>query len=118
MADPGQLRQVFLNLMLNAADALEAVPDGQIWLRTRNRNADRPEIEITVTDNGSGIPESQLPTIFDPFFTTKEPGKGTGLGLSVTFMIVQAAGGTIDAFSGEEGGARMVIRLPLHPGKS
>lgn len=118
LADPGQLRQVFLNLMLNAADALEAVPDGQIGLRTRNRNAGRPEIEIAVTDNGSGIPESQLPNIFDPFFTTKEPGKGTGLGLSVTFMIVQAAGGTIDAFSGEGGGARMVIRLPLHPGKS
>jgi len=118
LADAGQLRQVFLNLILNAADALEGIPDGRIELRTRNRTAARPEIEIAVTDNGSGIPESQLPNIFDPFFTTKEPGKGTGLGLSVTFMIVQAAGGTIDAFGGEGGGARMVIRLPLHPGKS
>ncbi|MFP4387583.1 MAG: sensor histidine kinase [Desulfococcaceae bacterium] len=116
MADPGQIRQVFLNLMLNAADALGDVPEGRIELKSRNRFGARSEIEIRVADNGAGIPESQLPNIFDPFFTTKEPGKGTGLGLSVTFMIVQAAGGTIDAFSLEGEGARIVIRLPLHTG--
>lgn len=120
-ADPGQLRQVFLNLLINAADAIAAKgegTEGRIRTSTRNRFDPRPEIEIAVSDNGSGIPEAQLSQIFDPFFTTKEPGKGTGLGLSVSFMIVQAAGGTIGAFAPPEGGTRIVVRLPLHPEES
>lgn len=121
-ADPGQLRQVFLNLLINAADAIagreDGASDGWIEVATRLRAASREEIEITVADNGPGVPEAQLTDIFDPFFTTKEPGKGTGLGLSVSFMIVQAAGGAIEALSPPGQGTRIRIRLPVHSEES
>lgn len=122
LADPGQLRQVFLNLLLNAADAIasqeKGASEGRIEISTRLREASRTEIEIAVVDNGPGIPEDQLDNIFDPFFTTKEPGKGTGLGLSVSFMIVQAAGGSITATSPSGDGTRIVIRLPVYSEES
>ena len=123
MADADQLRQVFLNLAINATDAISSTENpekGQLTILTHV--ADNPDSEeelegatlvITFQDNGPGIPEALISDIFDPFFTTKEPGKGTGLGLSVSFMIIESFGGTIRAENTEGGGAVMTLLLPL-----
>jgi signal transduction histidine kinase len=119
MADPERLQQVFLNMILNAADALEAKGGGEPGdaeriLRIRTENAGE-SIEIEFIDNGPGIGEEELGRIFDPFYTTKEPGKGTGLGLSVSYSIVEDIGGTIRAESAVGKGTTLRITLPLHP---
>jgi two-component system NtrC family sensor kinase len=103
-----KLQQVFLNLFLNARDAM---PRGG-WLTIVTR-ADRDGAVVEVADTGSGIPAEQLSRIYDPFFTTKEIGKGTGLGLSITYGIVQEHGGSITCDSQVEQGTRFSIRLPL-----
>jgi len=103
-----KLQQVFLNLFLNARDAM---PKGG-WLTIVTR-ADRNGAIVEVADTGSGIPTEQLSRIYDPFFTTKEIGKGTGLGLSITYGIVQEHGGTITCDSQVGQGTRFSIRLPL-----
>jgi two-component system, NtrC family, sensor kinase len=119
MANARQLRQVFLNLVLNAADAVREISDeGVLIIQTENRpsspRSSKPEgLEIRFMDNGPGVPGEALGNIFDPFFTTKEPGKGTGLGLSVSFTIVEGLGGSIKAESNAEGGTSMTIMLPL-----
>ncbi len=120
MADGRQLRQVFLNLILNAADSFEGLdsPDeNRIVIRTALDRETAPEnkswVEIQFTDNGAGIPEEALEYIFDPFYTTKDPGRGTGLGLSVSFAIIEGFGGTIQAFGNAMHGTTMRIRLPL-----
>jgi PAS domain S-box-containing protein len=103
-----KLQQVFLNLFLNARDAM---PRGG-WLSVVTRgHADEAEVEIA--DTGSGIPAEQLSRIYDPFFTTKEIGKGTGLGLSITYGIVQEHGGAITCDSAVGQGTRFTLRLPL-----
>jgi two-component system, NtrC family, sensor kinase len=103
-----KLQQVFLNLFLNARDAM---PKGG-WLTIVTR-ADRDGAVVEVADTGSGIPAEQLSRIYDPFFTTKEIGKGTGLGLSITYGIVQEHGGSITCDSQIGQGTRFSIRLPL-----
>ena len=103
-----KLQQVFLNLFLNARDAM---PKGG-WLTIVTR-ADRDGAVVEIADTGSGIPAEQLSRIYDPFFTTKEIGKGTGLGLSITYGIVQEHGGTITCDSQVGQGTRFSIRLPL-----
>ena len=103
-----KLQQVFLNLFLNARDAM---PKGG-WLTIVTR-ADRDGAVIEVGDTGSGISAEQLSRIYDPFFTTKEIGKGTGLGLSITYGIVQEHGGSITCDSQIGQGTRFSIRLPL-----
>jgi len=103
-----KLQQVFLNLFLNARDAM---PSGG-WLTIVTRD-DRTGAVIEIGDTGSGIPAEQLSRIYDPFFTTKEIGKGTGLGLSITYGIVQEHGGTITCDSQVGQGTRFSIRLPL-----
>jgi PAS domain S-box-containing protein len=103
-----KLQQVFLNLFLNARDAM---PKGG-WLTIVTR-ADRNGAIVEVADTGSGIPSEQLSRIYDPFFTTKEIGKGTGLGLSITYGIVQEHGGSITCDSQVGQGTRFSIRLPL-----
>lgn len=122
MADGNQLRQVFLNLMINATDAMaaEETDEGhRLTVRTRliqpERGVDGEDriLRVAFTDNGPGVPESHLTNIFDPFFTTKEPGKGTGLGLSVSYMLVESMGGTIRAENQAEGGLSMIIDLPI-----
>jgi len=108
---PSQLNQVFLNLITNAAQAVEGKA-GEITLATR---APDPEhIEVVVADNGKGIPAEVLPKIFDPFFTTKEVGKGTGLGLSIAYKIIEAHGGRISVDSRPGAGTRFTVRLPVH----
>ena len=103
-----KLQQVFLNLFLNARDAM---PKGG-WLTIVTRE-DRNGAVVEIGDTGSGIPAEQLSRIYDPFFTTKEIGKGTGLGLSITYGIVQEHGGTITCDSQVGQGTRFSIRLPL-----
>ena len=109
---PSQLNQVFLNLITNAAQAVEGKA-GVITIATR---APDPEhVEVVISDNGKGIPADALPKIFDPFFTTKEIGKGTGLGLSIAYKIVEAHGGRIAANSTVGMGTRFSVVLPVHP---
>jgi signal transduction histidine kinase len=119
VADPDQLRQVFLNLIINAADATRSHSgDGKGRLRVTtalkpDEGDGRGSIEICFADNGPGIPEASLECIFDPFFTTKEPGKGTGLGLSVSYMIIEGFGGKISARSEVGVGTTLMISLPV-----
>lgn len=109
--DPGKIRQVLVNLIFNAIDALSE-SGGTIILRTRKTEED---VEIAVEDTGCGIPEEDLKKVFDPFFTTKEPGKGTGLGLAVCLGLVESLGGSIDVQSHEGEGTVASIRLPVKP---
>ena len=118
--DEDQLRQVFLNLLLNAADAIHSVQDekaGLILVSTENGSfADdncRPCLRVVFHDNGSGIDPQQLQNIFDPFYSTKDPGKGTGLGLSVSYMIIETLGGAITVISEFGQGAAFKVDLPL-----
>ena len=105
-----KLQQVFLNLLLNARDAM---PRGG-WLTIASVvGADGKSIVIEISDTGSGIPAEQLSRIYDPFFTTKAIGKGTGLGLSITYGIVQEHDGTITCDSAEGKGTRFTLTLPL-----
>jgi len=104
----GQLNQVFLNLLMNACDAIER--DGTIRIRTRPT----PDgVRLEFHDDGHGIPADVQNRIFDPFFTTKPVGAGTGLGLSLSHGIVERHGGRISVSSGPEGGTTFVIELPL-----
>jgi PAS domain S-box-containing protein len=102
-----KLQQVFLNLFLNARDAMARGG----WLTIASR-MDDGHATIEVADTGTGIPAEQLSRIYDPFFTTKEIGKGTGLGLSITYAIVQEHGGTIACQSVPGQGTRFTLTLP------
>lgn len=117
LADPGRLQQVFLNILLNGADALSengaAGAERRILIRTGNAGGG---ITVEFTDTGPGIPKGELTHVFDPFYTTKEPGKGTGLGLSVCYRIVESMGGSIHAESREGAGATFLVTLPLAGG--
>jgi two-component system, NtrC family, sensor kinase len=112
--DPNQIKQVVMNLVVNAQHAIDA--RGSIVIRTRFIPAASAEqtgiVEFTVTDSGCGIPEENLQRIFDPFFTTKI-GKGTGLGLSVSHGIVEAHGGSISVESEMGRGTTFRVMLPL-----
>lgn len=109
---PSQLNQVFLNLINNAAQAIES-GTGEITLSTRMEGADHVAVEIA--DNGKGIPPEIMSKIFDPFFTTKAVGKGTGLGLSISYKIIEQHGGSINVDSTVGKGTRFTIVLPLTP---
>ncbi len=112
-ADPAQLRQVLLNLLSNAA---EAMPEGgTITIASRSVSAGGDAIEISIADTGCGIPEENLPRLFTPFFTTKPIGKGTGLGLAIAYGIVKMHRGSIDVQSKVGVGTTFVIRLPCSP---
>lgn len=120
VANARQLRQVFLNLVLNAADAVQdSDAEGELLIHTglsHSSGADQRDQEMLVVrfiDNGHGISDECLTNIFDPFFTTKAPGKGTGLGLSVSFTLVEGLGGSLKADRSENGGTCMTIMLPL-----
>jgi histidine kinase len=120
-ADSNRLEQVFINLLINARDAIEekvsAHPqlkgEKKIFLTSRRRDR---KVEVEVRDTGKGIPDSLIGKIFEPFFTTKDVGKGTGLGLSISYQIIQDFGGTIRAFSPAGKGAAFVIRFPAVEG--
>ena len=108
-ADPQQLSQAFMNIILNAADAMEG--RGRLTLRTR-LDPKGEGVVVDIADTGPGIPGEIMPFIFDPFYTTKEEGKGTGLGLSVAFGIVENCQGRIRAKNDPKGGVTFRIELP------
>ncbi|MBF0119743.1 MAG: ATP-binding protein [Desulfobacterales bacterium] len=106
--DPPLLRQVILNLLNNAMQAIEK--EGEIFITT---SFNPSKIEISIKDTGSGISKRNLDKIFDPFFTTKPPGKGTGLGLSICIAIINKLGGNINVESKEGQGSNFIINLPI-----
>lgn len=114
-ADPNQLQQVFLNLLLNAEQAIRSQRrHGQILLRTRWEPG-RERVLVEIFDDGPGIPPAVLPYIFDPFFTTKLNPEGTGLGLSISRALVREHGGEISVESPTSGGAIFTVELPVEP---
>ncbi|HWT80752.1 MAG TPA: ATP-binding protein, partial [Candidatus Methylomirabilis sp.] len=110
-ADPHQLEQVFLNLLMNALDAMPE--GGKILVTIKPQKRDTGLfIDVHIADTGVGIRPEHLPRIFDPFFTTKDVGKGTGLGLSVSYGIVRAHGGFIEVKSRVGEGSTFTVALP------
>lgn len=117
MADPDRLEQVFINLLINARDAIEeafekrGVKDVEkvIYITT---NSGREKVLVEICDTGNGIPDSVKDKVFDPFFTTKEVGKGTGLGLAISYGIVKDCGGTIRIGPEKHLGACFIIEFP------
>jgi two-component system NtrC family sensor kinase len=110
LGNAGELQQVFTNLLLNAADAMNH--QGLITIVTRPAPW-QEGVVISFTDTGSGIPLEIRDKIFEPFFTTKPPGKGTGLGLSIVYGVIQRHGGTIEVESPPGGGTTFTVKLPL-----
>jgi two-component system NtrC family sensor kinase len=106
---PQELQQVFLNLVMNAAQAIDE--DGEIRVKTRTMD---DFILVYVEDDGRGIPPEMVRRIFDPFFTTKAVGEGTGLGLGIAFEIVRKHGGEIGVESEPGEGTVFCVRLPIH----
>lgn len=110
--DGAQLDQVFMNILLNAQQAL-AVCEGERIIRIQASSiAASDDVGITITDNGPGIPEQLQHKVFQPFFTTKPEGRGTGLGLSLCKSVVEAHGGSITIESSTTSGTKVFIRLP------
>ncbi|MEO8621906.1 MAG: PAS domain S-box protein [bacterium] len=124
LADPGQVEQVILNLVVNARDAIHGCADGRVTIRTSNaalhdefeawgvQAAPGDYVRLDVSDNGAGMDRATQARIFDPFFTTKEPGQGTGLGLATLFGIVKQSGGYVWVESTVGNGATFSIYLP------
>lgn len=110
MCYPQRLNQVFMNILVNAAQAIE--DQGTIHITTRH---EKDQAIITISDTGKGIPEEELPRIFEPFYTTKPVGRGTGLGLSVAYRIVKSHGGSIAVDSIPGKGTTFTISIPLNP---
>ncbi|MFC1811802.1 ATP-binding protein [Thermodesulfobacteriota bacterium] len=120
--DSNLLRQVFLNLVMNALDAISSseheadkkiIISSEVVEKKSVDSRDLSMIQIMFIDNGPGISDENIGNIFDPFYTTKEPGKGTGLGLSVCFMIIEGMNGEIKATSKEGEGTEIAVYLPL-----
>ncbi len=109
----GQIGQVFMNLLTNAAQAVSGRDDARIIIVTAG---DAAHVTIEIRDNGPGIPTEVLPRIWDPFFTTKDVGEGTGLGLSIVHELVERHGGTIEVDTKLGEGTGFVIKLPRQPG--
>jgi len=108
--DPHQIMQVFLNLVMNAEQAIREVRDrGTLRIRL---GKDDDHLMVIFQDDGPGIPADILPKIFDPFYTTKRPGRGTGLGLSICKAILREHGGNVEVASGPGGGAVFMVYLP------
>ena len=119
-ADANQLKQVLINLMLNACDAMEkggtlTIASKQVFPLTEPSDPDEhPKgfVHISISDTGNGIAASEVNKIFDPFYTTKPPGKGTGLGLAISMRIIETFGGNITVQSTEGEGSTFTVELP------
>lgn len=112
---PHALQQVVVNLVANALDAMESVPEPTLTIRTARREG---QVLVEIVDNGPGIRRDHLKRLFEPFFTTKPVGKGTGLGLSISYSLVQKQGGHLSVRSEHGRGATFVIHLPVRPADS
>ncbi len=112
-ADPGQLQQVVLNFVRNSLEALTAQPVGRPRVAISTSLADGHGVELTVCDNGPGLPVEMTKRVFDPFFSTKE--NGTGLGLAISSTIARAHGGTVGYRANKPSGACFYIVLPMQP---
>ncbi len=110
-AVPGELEDVWLNILLNAHDVLIAREDGEVRIEVRYLRTEHM-VAVEIADNGPGIPDSVINEIFKPFFTTKPLGEGTGLGLHIARQAVERAGGTIKVRSDSQTGTRFVVLLP------
>ncbi|HMK71904.1 MAG TPA: HAMP domain-containing sensor histidine kinase, partial [Myxococcaceae bacterium] len=108
LADAGALSQVLINLLLNAAQAME----GSGTVSIHAGGSEGQTVRIDIVDTGPGIPPEVRTRLFEPFFTTKPGGKGSGLGLAISQTLVHAMGGTLEAGDGPEGGGRFSVRLP------
>jgi two-component system NtrC family sensor kinase len=108
--DPAQIERVFINLIVNASEAMNG--SGELTLGTRT-NAKKDFIEVTVEDTGQGIREEDINKIFDPFFTTKDVGHGTGLGLAISYGIIKSHKGTISVKSEVGKGSTFQVRIPV-----
>jgi signal transduction histidine kinase len=106
---PGQLNQVFMNILSNAVQAIHE--KGSVYIKTRQRGE---QVEVRIKDTGMGMPEDVRKHIFDPFFTTKDVGVGTGLGLSISYGIIEKHNGTIEVESSPGIGTEFIITLPIH----
>jgi signal transduction histidine kinase len=116
LADEHQLQQVFINIIINAEQAiLHTRKSGKIEVTTRHQEEEKA-VQVIFDDDGPGIPEEILSKIFDPFFTTKPDGKGTGLGLSISYSIIQEHGGRLWAANNAQGGATFTVELPVSSG--
>jgi len=108
-ADPAQIQQVFVNIIMNAADAM----NGKGTLTVATKSSDRDNyVEVSFADTGKGISSDELHRVFEPFFTTKMVGHGTGLGLSISYGIIQQHGGTVKVSSRVGQGSTFVVFLP------
>jgi two-component system NtrC family sensor kinase len=114
MADHNQLKQVFINIFINAGQAMQDMKQGELKIVTTQDTETTDGVVVSISDSGLGVAEEQLGKLFDPFFTTKGTG-GTGLGLSVSYGIIQAHGGTIKAESIPGSGTTFIVRLPRRP---
>ncbi len=117
-ADSNRLEQVFINLLTNARDAIEAKGKSAVYQRGEKRISLKTSVKkgmicIEVQDTGTGIPEAVRERIFDPFFTTKNAGKGTGLGLSISYGIIREYEGTIKVESQEDEGSTFILEFPI-----
>jgi PAS domain S-box-containing protein len=111
---PGQLNQVFMNILVNAIDALEELNPPQPMIHIRTVQLSARQIAVHIADNGPGIPDTIQKSLFDPFFTTKTVGKGTGLGLAIARQIIEEKhGGTISVTSKLGEGTDFMLKLPL-----
>lgn len=108
LCHPQQLNQIFMNILVNAAQAIEK--NGKITIKT---SADKNNVTVQVSDTGTGIPEEIISKIYDPFFTTKDVGKGTGLGLNMAYNIIKKHNGTINVESKIGEGTTFYIKIPL-----
>lgn len=124
LCHPGHIHQVFMNILTNAAQAIDKSGTIRIVIRLLDGSTDAsrlvgPRVQFVFTDSGPGIRDAIRPHIFDPFFTTKDPGEGTGLGLAISEGIVKSHGGSIELAPAEAGqGATFVVELPLAPRES
>jgi PAS domain S-box-containing protein len=117
--DPSKLGQVFINLLLNGAQAIVDGDVDQNQIRVRaSTTPDRKHVKIEISDTGVGIPASIINRIFDPFFTTKEPGSGTGLGLAISHQIIRSMGGDITVESKAGEGSTFSLTLPIASGEA
>jgi len=117
LADPHELGRVFLNLFNNASQAMSSANGRGVLTVTTSlhSDADKPSVEVRVSDDGPGIAREHLPRIFEPFFTTKPVGEGTGLGLAICYRTVTELGGTIACQSKPGHGATFTVRLLAQP---